>query len=190
MRAVTLFLFTIFFAVGWMVAVAGENAGGHSMPGMEGAAAEWSEADDGAFLHGMIEHHKGAVEMALAVVKTAKDESVTTWAKNVIETQEKEILRMRELAGKLGLSDDSGAAEMMREHMRMMLEHPVSPDADIDFVAQMVPHHAGAVDMALPALVESTHPEIRKLACDIIAAQAREIFEFNEWLDKKGYKRR
>ena len=46
---------------------------------------------------------------------------------------------------------------------------------DVAFVNDMVPHHEGAVEMAELAKTRAEHPELRKLADDIIAAQNREI---------------
>jgi uncharacterized protein (DUF305 family) len=46
---------------------------------------------------------------------------------------------------------------------------------DAAFVNDMVPHHESAVEMAELAQDRATHPELRELADDIIAAQNREI---------------
>ena len=46
---------------------------------------------------------------------------------------------------------------------------------DTAFVNDMVPHHESAVEMAELARERAEHPELRKLADDIIAAQNREI---------------
>lgn len=48
-------------------------------------------------------------------------------------------------------------------------------DADIDFLAMMIPHHEGAVDMARLVLQHGNDPVTRKLAEDIIASQRVEI---------------
>ena len=157
----------------------GMHHGGQSAPGYN-----WTTQDDASFLYAMIEHHKGAVEMAEAVAGTTKDPDVARWAKAIIESQQREIALMERMNTAIGLRDN-GAGDMMREEMRAMMAMPHSSDADRDFVVMMIPHHAGAVDMSLPALVESENAAIRTLARDIIAAQATEIHEFKEWLDKK-----
>jgi uncharacterized protein (DUF305 family) len=55
------------------------------------------------------------------------------------------------------------------------------------FIADMIPHHQGAVDMAKLLLQDKTiKPELRTFAENIISAQESEITQMNEWL--KNYK--
>jgi len=48
-------------------------------------------------------------------------------------------------------------------------------DVDSDFVAMMVPHHQGAIDMAVAVLRHGRNPQIRRLAQEIIVTQQQEI---------------
>ena len=48
-------------------------------------------------------------------------------------------------------------------------------DADADFVAMMVPHHQGAIDMAVAVLRYGRNTQIQRLAQEIIVTQQQEI---------------
>ena len=60
---------------------------------------------------------------------------------------------------------------------KMMNDMAVTPtgDVDADFVAMMVPHHQGAIDIALAVLRHGRNPQIRRLAQEIIVTQQQEI---------------
>jgi len=62
-----------------------------------------------------------------------------------------------------------------------MAATPITGDADRDFVAMMIPHHQGAIDMARFELANGKDPALRKLAQDVVAAQEKEIAEMKGW---------
>jgi uncharacterized protein (DUF305 family) len=62
----------------------------------------------------------------------------------------------------------------MRKMMKDMTAAP-SGNVDADFVAMMVPHHQGAIDMALAVLRYGRNPQIKRLAQEIIVTQQQEI---------------
>lgn len=67
----------------------------------------------------------------------------------------------------------------MDESMARMMQAMHSPgyagQADQDFLAMMIPHHAGAVDMARLVLQHGRDPATRQLAEEIISGQTIEI---------------
>src|SRR6478735_6652665 len=68
-------------------------------------------------------------------------------------------------------------AENVSAMTKMMIDMGIRPsgDVDADFVAMMVPHHQGAIDMALAVLRYGRNPQIRRLAQEIIVTQKQEI---------------
>jgi uncharacterized protein (DUF305 family) len=78
----------------------------------------------------------------------------------------------------------STAAFQAADHSMMsgMSNVPYTGDADRDFVAHMIPHHEGAVEMAKVELTYGKDAKLRRLAKDIIAAQDREIAFMKQWL--------
>jgi hypothetical protein len=62
----------------------------------------------------------------------------------------------------------------MTKMMNGMAAQPTG-DVDADFVAMMVPHHQGAIDMAVVVLRYGHNAQIRRLAQEIIITQQEEI---------------
>ena len=60
---------------------------------------------------------------------------------------------------------------------RMMNDMAVKPSGDVDrdFVDMMVPHHQGAIDMAVAVLRYGRNEKVRRLAQEIIVSQQEEI---------------
>ena len=63
----------------------------------------------------------------------------------------------------------------MERMMRGMHAGASQGSPDRDFLAMMIPHHEGAVEMARLVLVHGRDPATRRLAEDIIASQTVEI---------------
>lgn len=60
---------------------------------------------------------------------------------------------------------------------RMMSNMHVRSRGDVDrqFVDLMIPHHQGAIDMAVAELCYGTNPQLKRIAQEIIVEQQQEI---------------
>ncbi len=61
------------------------------------------------------------------------------------------------------------------------LDGKTGDDFDKIFLAEMIVHHNGAVDMAEAALQHAKHTEIKTMAEAIISAQTSEIQQMQNW---------
>ncbi len=147
-----------------------------------------SAAYDLQFLDTMTAHHQGAVDMARPAETKAQHSELKEMAGNIIRDQEREIAQMKQwrdewYAGKPQAMnmEMSGMMDSMRG-MDMTKLNAASGNAfDMMFLDMMTPHHQGAIVMAREALTKAGHPEIKKLAQQIIDAQEREIAQMNKW---------
>ena len=69
------------------------------------------------------------------------------------------------------------AREMDAAMGRMMDGMQIRPSGDVDrdFAAMMIPHHEGAMDMAVAELRHGTNPQLKRIAQEIIVDQQQEI---------------
>ena len=69
---------------------------------------------------------------------------------------------------------------------RMMSAMEIRPtgDVDRDFATMMIPHHQGAIDMALAELRYGSNESLRRLAQEIVVAQQQEIAVMRLALDQ------
>lgn len=77
----------------------------------------------------------------------------------------------------IALSPD-GFRAMMDDavaHMHVAMNVPFSGDVDRDFARVMIPHHQGAIDMALAELRYGKDKRLKRLAQEIIVGQQQEI---------------
>jgi len=74
--------------------------------------------------------------------------------------------------------DGDGFRAMMNDAVSRMHEDmhlPFTGDADRDFARMMIPHHQGAIDMAIVEIRYGKDGRLRRLAQEIIVTQQQEI---------------
>jgi uncharacterized protein (DUF305 family) len=158
-----------------------------------------SEALDAHFIEQMIPHHEDAITMAKIAQTKAKKQEIKQLANNIIDSQSKEINKMkmwyRDWYGKDVPTDSDvmnqhGMMGGSTMHMGMMDDETdmtrleQADDFDKAFIEEMIPHHQMAVMMASMLKDGTQRPEMKKLAEDIISAQTKEIDEMRGWYNE------
>ncbi len=159
------------------------------MSAMNHSMNQAQDYSDRAFLSGMIAHHEGAVNMADQLLQSPRgsvNPQVARWAQEIRKAQTEEIIDMQAMLRTVG-GLDKAAYQDMQQEMDEMMDQGQGLDPNVRFVALMIPHHAGAVEMALPALVYSDSRRIANLAQDIIEEQSEEIAAFRDWLSQQRH---
>lgn len=159
---------------------------------------------DQHFIEQMIPHHNDAITMAKLAQSTAKRPEIKQLANNIIVSQSKENRLMKSWYknwyGKDVPEDSEAMGGMMnsggmRGGMRMgmmgdetdMSRLENASDFDKAFIEEMIPHHQMAVMMANMLVQNTSRPEMKKLAGDIIDAQTKEIDAMRGWYKEWGY---
>jgi uncharacterized protein (DUF305 family) len=83
-------------------------------------------------------------------------------------------------------AEESFMAENQAAMSKMMKDMAVKPsgNVDADFIAMMIPHHQGAVDMAKSELHYGHNKKLRAIARNIIAGQRKQIGAMRAALDR------
>lgn len=151
--------------------------------GDSGDTASSAKADgnptDRAFVAAMVPHHKSAVEMTAIADGEATGAFVKQIATDISRTQKAEIAQMQRVDTQLAAAGISRGELAMNNHeMGMNMDAGALRGAkpfDAKFIALMVPHHVGAVEMAKVEVATGANAELKALARSIISSQQKEI---------------
>lgn len=157
---------------------------------------------DSHFIEQMIPHHEDAIIMAKLAQTKAQHTEVKQLARNIIDSQSKEIEQMEEWYTNWFDTEVPTGNQVMNQHGMMgnssmhmgmmgdasdMTKLEQATDFDKVFIEEMIPHHQMAVMMATMLKNGTNRPEMKKLANDIIAAQTKEIDDMRQWYKNWGY---
>lgn len=150
---------------------------------LEGVAPDHLVVDgsysDVRFCDMMAPHHQHAIEMAEVLLAHGSNPDLRAMARAMISAQRSEIEELASI--KAGLTGSSTLPRMSTDHTMQNSGTPMPEElthgtsVDLAFLDGMLPHHAGAIQMASVALRHSQNGHIVGLARRIIDAQAREI---------------
>lgn len=137
------------------------------------------------FAQMMIPHHEQAVEMSALAQSRSQNPAVLELASEISAEQDPEIAQMQgwlEAAG-VGFTMDHEMPMdgMLSEREIEELASATGDDFDKLFLAGMIEHHEGAIDMA-QMIIDSDNAEARALAEAIISSQTAQIEYMKELL--------
>lgn len=132
------------------------------------------------FLEMMIPHHQEAIDTAQVILEKSENAELIELAEGIVEAQTMEISQMQnwgeEWYGE-GFEQSEAYTPMMPN-----LNSLEGEELDQAFIAGMVEHHQGAIEMAEQVKMVTDRPEVLELADAIIEAQSQEIQLLESWL--------
>jgi uncharacterized protein (DUF305 family) len=145
---------------------------------------------DAMFLQMMIPHHEQAVVMSDLALSTSKDADVLKLAKQIRDAQAPEIIKMQGWLSDAGLSEDpghsmgNGMGGMLSDSDLSALKGSTGKAFDKLFLAGMIAHHEGAIDMVM-MIENSQDSDVKRLGQDIVKSQTAEIELMKKILKRK-----
>lgn len=147
---------------------------------------------DVMFAQMMIPHHEQAVVMSDYALENTSTPEVLALAEQIKAAQQPEIEQMTSwleewgvpvMSGMdaMGAHGGHGMSGMLTDEQLDELANATDADFDALYLAYMIDHHEGAIDMA-DDVADSQDPRVAALAAAIIEAQRAEIVEMQRLL--------
>lgn len=167
-------------ALGIVFLLAGNSGGpmdhsGHGSTSAEKSSSQYS-ADEIMFAQMMIPHHEQAVTMSELALSNTTTPEIVALATAIRDAQAPEIIQMQSWVGG-NTGHDGHNMEMGGMLTAAELETLASLKGeafDQFFLASMIAHHEGALDMVY-LINDSTNSEVQTLATTIVKSQSAEI---------------
>lgn len=170
---------------------ASSSAAQSSAPPATAAPTTPSPADV-MFAQMMIPHHEQAVVMSDYALENTSNPEVLALAEQIKAAQQPEIEQMTSwleewgvpvMSGMdaMGAHGGHGMSGMLTDEQLDELANATDAEFDALYLAYMIDHHEGAIDMA-EDVADSQDPRVAALAAAIIEAQRAEILEMQRLL--------
>ena len=141
--------------------------------------------NDLEFIDALVPHHEMAVMMADLVLEKGSDAHVKEMAQTMKTAQTGEIAELKATRKRIDGSDE--VPEMHDPHMDEdmdMMNGASGAALDRMFLEHMLPHHAGAIQIAHNAMPNLKEANLKTMAGKIIADQAEEIGMIQDMLSE------
>ncbi len=136
------------------------------------------------FIVQMIPHHMAAIEMSKNILEYTENNTLCEIAANIIAEQTKSIQNMRCIENACSQVENSKCdLYCYQSHMEHIVQvmymgmqcSCVTNRIDCNFLREMIPHHEGAVKMAMTTLNYNICPELIPILEAIITSQKKGI---------------
>lgn len=195
-------------AAGVVLALLVGLAAGGLLVGRPGRAVPTEGSVDAGFARDMQAHHGQAVELSVILRDRSDDPVLRAIALDILTAQQQQVgqmfawLRvwglpqsgeadpMAWMAGEHGHAGAGGALADMPGWVQpadlRRLEQADGVEAERIFLALMIDHHLGGVEMARYAVEHAQDAQVVRLAEGIVTAQEREVTVLRDLLDERG----
>jgi uncharacterized protein (DUF305 family) len=140
---------------------------------------------DSRFIAMMAAHHQMAIDMSRLALDRAEHKELRDLARKTIDEQTREVDELEDM--RRNTERRAPLPRMMNpeqvENMGLvsMQELKNAASFDLAFIDSMLPHHAGAIEMASVAQLRSSDRRLQELARGIIDSQAKDIGRLIAW---------
>lgn len=154
---------------------------------MESAAVNASVS--GTFIRQMLPHHRAAIAMSENLLRYTTNLQLQRIAQNIVTEQTRSIcdmLRIQRICANTLNTPQSAAryaqcvGSIIETMLTAMETAPALNSIDCDFIAEMIPHHEGAIRMSRLALRSPLCPGLIPIINAILSSQSRGVRELNQ----------
>ncbi len=141
------------------------------------------------FIRCMIPHHEAAIQMSNNLLRFTNYPPLIRIANNIIKVQQEEIQTMKDIARTTSREKNSKGElnlywnryfEITINMINQMQNSARTPDINLDFTTEMIPHHEGAIELCQNVMNFMIDPRLRSLASKIIREQTVGVEELKQ----------